>query len=86
MFLRFHTRKKDGTTHRYWSVVENRRLRPGHTTQRTMLYWGEINDTQQTASDLHLRPIRHHVEQRVEAHILVCFLAYGLHVTVRKRL
>lgn len=37
-------------------------------------------------SDLQLRPIRHHVEQRIEAHILVCFLAYCLSVTLRKRL
>jgi len=37
-------------------------------------------------SDLHLRPIRHHLELRIEAHILVCFLAYCLHVTLRKRL
>jgi len=49
MFLRFNTRKKDGKLHRYWSVVENRRLRAGHTTQRTVLYLGEINDTQQAA-------------------------------------
>src|SRR3989441_10701707 len=49
MFLRFNTRKKDGKVHRYWSVVENRRLRAGHTTQRTVLYLGEINDTQQAA-------------------------------------
>ncbi len=49
MFLRFNTRKKDGKTHRYWSVVENRRLRTGHTTQRTALYLGEINDPQQAA-------------------------------------
>lgn len=49
MFLRFNTRKKDGQTHRYWSVVENRRLRTGHTTQRTVLYLGEINDSQQAA-------------------------------------
>jgi hypothetical protein len=49
MFLRFNTRKKDGKTHRYWSVVENRRLRAGHPTQRTVLYLGEINDTQQAA-------------------------------------
>ena len=47
MFLRFNTRHKDGKTHRYWSVVENRRLRVGHTIQRTVLYLGEINDTQQ---------------------------------------
>ena len=49
MFLRFNTRKKDGKTHRYWSVVENRRLRAGHTTQRTALYLGEINDAQEAA-------------------------------------
>jgi len=49
MFLRFNTRKKDGKVHRYWSVVENRRLRAGHTNQRTVLYLGEINDTQQAA-------------------------------------
>jgi hypothetical protein len=49
MFLRFNARKKDGKTHRYWSVVENRRLRSGHTTQRTVLYLGEINDPQQAS-------------------------------------
>jgi hypothetical protein len=49
MFLRYNTRKKDGKVHRYWSVVENRRLRVGHTTQRTVLYLGEVNDTQQAA-------------------------------------
>jgi hypothetical protein len=49
MFLRYNTRKKDGKEHRYWSVVENRRLRAGHPTQRTVLYLGEINDTQQAA-------------------------------------
>jgi hypothetical protein len=37
-------------------------------------------------SELQLRPIRHHVELRIEAHILVCFLAYCLSVTLRKRL
>jgi hypothetical protein len=37
-------------------------------------------------SDLQLRPVRHHVELRIEAHILVCFLAYCLSVTLRKRL
>jgi hypothetical protein len=37
-------------------------------------------------SDLQLRPIRHHVALRIEAHILVCFLAYCLSVTLRQRL
>ena len=49
MFLRYNTRKKDGKDHRYWSVVENRRLRAGQTTHVLVLYLGEINDTQQAA-------------------------------------
>ena len=49
MFLRSTTRKKDGKDHRYFSVVENRRVSSGKTVQRTVVYLGEINDTQQTA-------------------------------------
>jgi hypothetical protein len=36
--------------------------------------------------DLELRPIHHHLERRIEAHIFVAFLAYCLHVTLRARL
>jgi transposase len=36
--------------------------------------------------DLQLRPIYHQVEQRIEAHIFVAFLAYCLHITLRARL
>ena len=36
--------------------------------------------------DLQLRPIHHQLEQRIEAHIFVAFLAYCLHVTLRARL
>ena len=36
--------------------------------------------------DLHLRPIHHQLERRIEAHIFVAFLAYCLHVTLRARL
>jgi transposase len=36
--------------------------------------------------DLHLRPIHHQLESRIEAHIFVAFLAYCLHVTLRARL
>jgi transposase len=49
MFLRSTNRMKDGKDHRYFSIVENRRLLGGKTTQRTVLYLGEINDQQQTA-------------------------------------
>jgi transposase len=47
MFLRSTNRKKDGKDHRYFSIVENRRLLGDKTVQRTVLYLGEINDQQQ---------------------------------------
>jgi transposase len=49
MFLRATTRKKDGKLHRYWSVVENRRLSGGRVQQRHVLYLGEINSSQERA-------------------------------------
>src|SRR5205807_7371975 len=36
--------------------------------------------------DLQLRPIYHQLEQRIEAHIFVAFLAYCLQITLRARL
>ena len=47
MFLRSNKRSKDGKQHRYYSVVENRRLSSGKVAQRQVLYLGEINDSQQ---------------------------------------
>ena len=49
MFLRSTNRKKDGKDHRYFSVVENRRLSSGKTAQRTVLYLGEVNDKQESS-------------------------------------
>src|ERR1035437_9068138 len=49
MFLRSTNRNKDGKDHRYYSIVENRRLPGDRTVQRTVLYLGEINDQQQAA-------------------------------------
>jgi len=47
MFLRCITRKKNGKEHRYWSVVENRRVARGRVVQRHVLYLGEINTFQE---------------------------------------
>lgn len=49
MFLKCTRRIKDGKTHQYWSVVENRRLSDGRVVQRQVLYLGEINDSQKEA-------------------------------------
>jgi len=47
MFLRHKIRKKDGKEHRYYSVVENKRVGRSRVVQRHVLYLGEINDTQE---------------------------------------
>ena len=49
MFLRHTKRKKDGKEHRYWSIVENRRVGGGRVVQRPLLYLGEINNSQELA-------------------------------------
>ena len=49
MFVRCKKRFKDGKEHRYWSVVENVRVRGGRVVQRHVLYLGEINDNQRAA-------------------------------------
>lgn len=49
MFLRATTRKKDGKIHRYFSVVENKRVADGRVVQRHVLYLGEINSSQEQA-------------------------------------
>ena len=49
MFLRRSERKKNGKTHRYWNIVENKRLDGGRVVQRHVLYLGEINSSQAAA-------------------------------------
>ena len=39
MFLRSTNRKKDGKDHRYFSIVENRRLPGNKTVQRMVRIW-----------------------------------------------
>jgi hypothetical protein len=48
MFLRATTRKKDGKEHRYFSIVESKRV-GGRVLQRHVLYLGEINSSQELA-------------------------------------
>ncbi len=49
MFLRCNERFKNGKSHRYWNIVENKRANGGRIVQRQVLYLGEINDNQQEA-------------------------------------
>lgn len=49
MHLKIHRRKKDGKEHRYFSIVESRRVSRQRVVHRTVVYLGEINDSQQAA-------------------------------------
>jgi hypothetical protein len=49
MFRRANIRKKDGKPHRYWNLVESRRMADGRVLQRQVLSLGEINDRQKAA-------------------------------------
>lgn len=47
MFLREKVRRKNGKDHRYFTVVENRRLPGGRVVQRQLLHLGELNGSQE---------------------------------------
>jgi hypothetical protein len=47
IFLRGHERRKDGKTHVYWSLVENRRCAGGRVVQRHVLYLGRLTSAQE---------------------------------------
>jgi transposase len=47
--LKVHRRHKDGKEHRYFSIVESRRVARQRVVHRTLVYLGEINDSQQAA-------------------------------------
>jgi transposase len=47
--LKVHRRHKDGKEHRYFSIVESRRVARRRVVHRTVVYLGEINDSQQAA-------------------------------------
>ena len=72
MFLRSTSRWKDGKEHHYWSLVENRRCRRNRVVQHTVLYLGEINDSQK---EQWIRAIEVFDEDRREAGQLKLFAA-----------
>ena len=49
MYLKCHTRNKDGKEHRYWSVAEHVSGASGRRFERHVLYLGEISDAQRAS-------------------------------------
>jgi len=72
MFLRHTKRWKDGKVHYYWSLVETRRCRGNKIVQHTVLYLGEINDSQK---EQWIRAIEVFDEDRGQAEQLKLFAA-----------
>lgn len=49
LFLRAHERRKDGKTHTYFSLAENRRCAGGRVVQRHVLYLGALTAAQEVS-------------------------------------
>lgn len=62
----------------------------GKTAQELWQFYIQLTEVEAAfknlKDDLALRPIYHQLEHRIEAHIFISFLAYCLHVTLRRRL
>jgi hypothetical protein len=50
MYLRPHSRSKDGKAHAYWSLVETVRT-PNGPRQKTLCYLGELNSSAQALGE-----------------------------------
>jgi hypothetical protein len=56
------------------------------STYKRHLQWDIEEAFKNLKGDLAIRPIFHHDESRIEAHIFIAFLAYALQVTLTRRL
>ena len=78
------TRKREG---RY---LLRSNITAGRTPEELWQFYIQLTEVEAAfkslKDDLSLRPIYHQLEHRIEAHIFISFLAYGLHVTLRRRL
>jgi transposase len=58
----------------------------GHSEQDLWTMYMQLNDAEAAfrtlKQDLSIRPIYHQLEERVKAHVLVCFLAYAMYRTL----
>lgn len=57
-----------------------------HSEQELWAMYMQLNDAEAAfrtlKQDLSIRPVYHQLENRVEAHVLVCFLAYAMYRTL----
>lgn len=62
MYLKTHKRKKDGKVNEYYSIVEKRKVANGDYVQKTVLYLGEISDSQKKSWNKSIEILNEHNE------------------------
>ena len=62
MYLKTHKRKKDGKVNEYYSIVEKRKVAGGGYVQKTVLYLGEISDSQKKSWNKSIEVLNEHNE------------------------
>lgn len=67
-------------------VSSNKQLKPQELLARYRNLWQIEAAFRLNKHDLRMRPIYHWTPKRIKAHILICFIAYGLAVFARRQL
>lgn len=67
-------------------LTTNTRLSCIKVVQRYKDLWQIENAFRQLKSELEVRPIYHHKDRRIRAHIMICFLAFCMKVALYKKL
>jgi len=62
MYLKTYKRKKDGKVNEYYSIVEKRKVAGGDYVQKTVLYLGEISDSQKKSWNKSIEVLNEHNE------------------------
>ncbi|MGF1614491.1 MAG: hypothetical protein ACFCVA_11445, partial [Gammaproteobacteria bacterium] len=75
-----------------YKKLDHRVLRSNLTAEDPAMLWQyyiQLTEVEQAfkelKTDLAIRPIHHQLDHRIEAHILIAFLAYSLQVTLKNR-
>ena len=87
--FRLNKEKLRNTRHREGLYLLRSNL-PGEDPAKLWNYYIQLTEVEQAfkelKNDLSIRPIYHQLENRIEAHIFVAFMAYCLQVTLKQRL
>jgi len=67
MYLKCHSRLKDGKEHHYYSIAEKVACAGGRRVERHVFYLGEVNDSQRKDGSNSLKPLIVEAQQQNQA-------------------